>query len=95
MDEAQLIDIMSYLDPELLDNEYIENDLSRFSNIVKGISGDIDRPISIGFKITIFILAGAAVAAGAVGLIAKKKKKTNFSKKNVNFPGKVLKLVTN
>lgn len=65
MSEVKLIDMLSYLDIDLLNDDYIEGDLSSFAPVLKN---------------AIFILAGLAVAVGVIGLIMNKKTKFNFKK---------------
>ena len=80
MNEMHLIDLLSYLDPELLDNDYIENDIREYNS---------------AFKTITFIFAGAAVVAGVVGIIVKHKKVSSIGKSLPKIPKKVVKLVTN
>lgn len=80
MNERQLINMLSFLDPEVLENDYIEDDLSGMSPVVRNI---------------ILIVAGVATLAGVIGLIVKKNKKPELTLNKFKLPTKVLKLVTN
>ncbi|NMB44174.1 MAG: hypothetical protein GX995_08605 [Clostridiales bacterium] len=79
MNEINLIDMLSYLDVDLLEDDNIENDLS----------------ISSVFKVITYAFAGAAIAAGLIGVIIKHKKKINIGKSLPKLPKRVLRLVTN
>ncbi len=80
MNEVNLIDMLSYIDLDLLDTDYIEDDFSQLSSV---------------FKIITFIFAGVAVVAGLVGIIVKHKKKLSFGKSLPKLSKKVIKLVAN
>lgn len=73
MDEVTLINMLSYLDSEILDNDYIESDS-------KGLIGSLNN--------IIFIFAGLALVTGVmgVGLIMKKNTKVNFGKTKSRLP---------
>lgn len=99
MEEMQLINILSYLEPELLDNNYIENDMSRFTSIINKITNNSNSSFKLGlsstFKIIALISTGVVVTIGAVVLIIKKKKGFNLPNKKLNLPRKMAKLVAN
>ncbi|NLJ90961.1 MAG: hypothetical protein GX323_08680 [Clostridiales bacterium] len=78
MNEINLIDMLSYLDIDLLENDNIESDLSKAGTV---------------FKIIIYIFASMAIIASLLGILLKKKKKIKPRKLTHKFPKKVLKLV--
>ena len=80
MDEIHLINMLSFLAPEVLENDYIEDDLSSLNPTVKNV---------------VLIIAGLATLAGVVGIIIKKNKKPVISLKKLKLPNSVLNLVTN
>lgn len=80
MSEIKLIDMLSYLDPELLDNDYIESDLEKLSPSIRNI---------------ILIFASLIAIAGVIGVIVRKNKGLDSRKSNFTLPNRVLGLVTN
>ena len=82
MDEVKLIDMMSYLDPDLLEDDYIENDINKFKKLFHQLTDkDLAMPFNLGVRtlikvITIFI-AAILLLIGIVVFIVKKRKALN------------------
>lgn len=80
MDEMKLINMMSFLDPEVLENDYIEDDLRGINPVAKNI---------------ILLVAGIATMAGVISLIVKKNKNPEVTFNKLKLPTMIIKLVTN
>lgn len=86
MNEARLVEMMSFLDPELLEDDFIEKDMNRFANLFSRLTQiNPKRPLIL--KIITFIIAGILLLVGIITIIIKKKK-PKLSKK-------IFKLATN
>ncbi len=100
MDEVKLIDMMSYLDPDLLEDDYIENDINKFKKLFNQLTdNDLAMPFNLGVRtltkvITIFI-AAILLLIGIVVFIVKKKKGFKLRKKVPKIGKKIYSLATN
>lgn len=100
MDEVKLIDMMSYLDPDLLEDDYIENDINKFKKLFNQLTDkDLAMPFNLGVRtltkvITIFI-ASILLLIGIVVFIVKKKKGFKLRKKVPRIGKKIYSLATN
>ena len=76
MNEILLIDMMSYLDPELLENDYIESDMNKFNSLFGKLIGesDEDNKLHSIIKIITLMSTSMVVIAGVVAIIIKRKK---------------------
>lgn len=99
MDEVQLIEMMSYLDPELLENDYIEKDLSGFVSLISKVSDSkelsSDRGINSIVRIIKWVLLGTTALTGSIiiSVLLIKKKGFNSKKGNLSFPKKISKKI--
>lgn len=100
MDEVKLIDMMSCLDPELLEDDYIENDINKFKRLFNQLrDNDSAMPFNLGVRtlikvITIFI-AAILLLIGIVVFIVKKKKGFKLKKKAPKIGKKIFNFATN
>lgn len=83
MDEVKLIDMMSYLDSEILEDDCIENDINMFKRLFGQLTdSDSGMPFNLGIctaiKIITFIIATVFLLIGIVVFIIKKKKGFKF-----------------
>lgn len=100
MDEVKLIDMMSYLDPKILEDDYIENDINMFKKLFAQLTySDSDTPFNSGIRTVIriitFVIAAILLLIGIVVFILKKKKGFKISKKVPKTSKKMFSLVTN
>ena len=73
MNEAKLIEMMSFLDPEILEDDFIEKDMNKIKNFFRYLTDkNSKRPFIL--KIITFIVAGILLLLGIVTFIIKKKK---------------------
>ncbi len=87
MDEIRLINMLSYLDPEILENDYIENDIRDLDKVVSFLGYNKNKLV----KIIVAMFAGAAIATGVIGVIFRRKKKNKTGIKKINLPSKLIK----
>lgn len=100
MNEVKLIDMMSYLDPELFEDEYIEKDMNRLKNIFSKITESasvisLNKGLGSIIKLVTFIIASILVLVGIIVIIVKKKRGFKFSKKKPKLTKKIFSVVTN
>lgn len=100
MDEVKLIDMMSYLEPEILEDDCIENDISIFKKLYGRITDSYSTmPFNLGIrtviKIITFILATIILLIGIVVFIIKKKKSFKLRKKVPKTGKKLFSFATN
>ncbi|NLL72654.1 MAG: hypothetical protein GX237_03910 [Clostridiales bacterium] len=89
MNEVKLIDMLSYLEPELLEDDYIEKDMNKLKNLISKISESsslitFNKGLRSIIKIITFIIASLLVLVGIIVIIIKKKK-PKITKKAFNF----------
>ena len=100
MNQVKLIDMMSYLDPELLEDEYIEKDMNRLKNLLSRITEStsamsFNKGVSSIIKLVTFIIASALVLVGVIVIIVKKKRGFKFSKRSPKITKKIFSVATN
>lgn len=92
MNEKLLINMMSYLEPDLLENDYIENDMEGYKGFLKSIF-----PFATGVvTIITFISTVIVVFVGVILFFLKRKGGLKLGKsKSLNLAKRVVKAVAN
>lgn len=81
MDEIKLIEMMSYLDPELLENDFIEKDIKNFNNFIIKMMPTDKSILSSVIKIITFISTFIVLLVGVIMFIIKRKNGFKFGRK--------------
>ena len=90
MDEIKLIEMMSYLDPELLENDFIEKDIKRFNNFIIKMMPTDKSILSSVIKIITFISTFTVFLVGVIMFIIKRKNGFKFGRKGSKLSEKVV-----
>lgn len=102
MNDVNLIDMMSFLEPGLLDNDFIENDMNLFKRLFSlSLDDNYDGTLISGWRTIIRIftlfLTSVIVVTAIIAILVKgikKKKSFKFRKKEAKIAKKIQDFVT-
>lgn len=90
MDEIRLIEMMSFLDPELLENDFIEDDIKNINNFIIKMMPREKSFLSSLIKIITFISTFIFFLVGIILFIIKRKNGFKFGRKGSKLSEKVV-----